>query len=273
MKRIIGLCLILTFLVGLSGCSLPNSSGGTPQIPSLPPVATKAAQVNTLPPLPSATKASATQTQAPGAALATATKAAVTQAPPGATLEAPTKLAATLTQPAPTQPAASATATKPAATATQPAATATKAAVTQAPATATLANAQARIFMIALNDNGASGKKIGCGDSLVPVTITLADPNAPLRGALDKLLAVRTQYYGQSGLYNTLFRSDLHILSVSVQNSVAEIKLGGSLTLGGVCDAPRIQAQLEEVALQFSTVKQANIYVNGIKLQTLLSGK
>jgi len=258
MRRILVFCLLFGILLGLSGCSLPNMSAPTATTTLvLPPITTTKVMLatNTLAPLPTFTKAAGAQTQAP-------------------TLSAPTKPAFSAT---PTQPAGATQApTKPAATATKPAVATlapTKPAATQAPPIATVSVKEARIFMIALNDNGASGKKIGCGDSLVPVTITLPDPNAPLRGALDRLFAVRTQYYGQSGLYNALFRSDLHIVSVTITNSIAEIKLSGSLTLGGVCDAPRVQAQLEEIALQFSTVKQVNIFVNGKRLQDLLSGK
>jgi hypothetical protein len=256
MQRIVTFCLLLVVLLGISGCSLPNMSAPTPSVPVLPPVVTKVSVVNTLAPLPTFTKAAGAQTLAPtlpaptSAATQAATKA-------GGATQAPTAQAATATKPA-------ATATKPPATATKPAATAT-----QAPVSAK----EARIFLIAINDNGVSGKKIGCGDSLVPVTFTLPDPAAPLRGALDKLFSIRTQFYGQSGLYNALFRSDLHIDSVTIQNGVAEIKLGGALTLGGVCDSPRVQAQLDEIALQFSTVQQVNVYINGKNLKDLLSGK
>jgi hypothetical protein len=130
-----------------------------------------------------------------------------------------------------------------------------------------------KIFLIALNDNGAAGKKIGCNDSAIPVNVPLADPAAPLRAALDQLLSIRSQYYGQSGLYHALFRSDLKLEAVTIQNGLATIKLTGALTLGGTCDSPRVLAQLEETALQFSTVKQVNILVNGKKLQDLLSSK
>lgn len=127
--------------------------------------------------------------------------------------------------------------------------------------------------MIAIGDNGVSGKKIGCGDSLVGVTVPLSDPAAPLRSVVEKLLSVRTQYYGQSGLYNALFRSDLLLKSVTIKDGAADINLTGSLTLGGVCDNPRVQAQLEELALQFSTVKKVNVLINGKNLLDLLSLK
>ena len=43
--------------------------------------------------------------------------------------------------------------------------------------------------------------------------------------------------------------------------------------LGGVCDDPRIKAQLEESALQFNTVDKASVFINGVPLDQLLSGQ
>jgi hypothetical protein len=54
---------------------------------------------------------------------------------------------------------------------------------------------------------------------------------------------------------------------------VATVHLTGKLTLGGECDDPRVQAELEETALQFSTVKKVSFYVNNVALSKLLSGK
>jgi hypothetical protein len=38
------------------------------------------------------------------------------------------------------------------------------------------------------------------------------------------------------------------------------------LRLGGVCDEPRISAQLEQTALQFDALKNTAIFVNGESL-------
>lgn len=139
---------------------------------------------------------------------------------------------------------------------------------TQPPANITL-----KITMIAIDDNGASGPKIGCGDSAVAVNITVPYTQAVLRASLTQLLAVRSKDYGQSGLYNALYQSNLTIDSLALQNGEAIIKLKGQLASGGVCDDPRIIAQIERTALQFSTVSKVTIYVNGTKIQDLLSGK
>jgi LysM repeat protein len=120
-----------------------------------------------------------------------------------------------------------------------------------------------KIFLIALEDGGASGKPIGCGDSVIPVTVDIPPTRAILRGSLQRLLSLHDPYYGESGLYNALYQSQLSISDVRIENRVAIISLTGQLVQGGVCDTPRIQAQLEQIALQFSTVDQVLVYING----------
>lgn len=116
-----------------------------------------------------------------------------------------------------------------------------------------------RIHLISLNDGGP----LGCGDTVVPVTVEIPSTRAVLRATLEKLLSQRSQYYGESGLYNALYQSQLTVDDVRIDNGVATIRLSGQVVLGGVCDTPRVQAQLEQAALQFSTVDSVRIYVNG----------
>jgi LysM repeat protein len=124
-----------------------------------------------------------------------------------------------------------------------------------------------RIHLISLNDGGP----LGCGDTLVPVTQEITATRAILRATLERLLSIKTQYFGESGLYNALYQSNLTIDDVRIDNRVATIRLTGQLVLGGVCDTPRVQAQLEQAALQFSTVDQVRIYINGTLLQDVLN--
>jgi hypothetical protein len=56
-------------------------------------------------------------------------------------------------------------------------------------------------------------------------------------------------------------------------NGHATISLTGTLRTGGVCDIPRVEAQIEENALQFSTVKSVTAYVNGVEIHQALSQK
>ena len=119
------------------------------------------------------------------------------------------------------------------------------------------------IYFIAVGDNGQSGKKIGCDDSVVPVEIDIEPSAAPLTAGLTRMLELDSQYYGQSGLYNVFYQSDLEIDSIEIVNGEAIIRLSGNLLLGGVCDDPRVEAQIAETALQFSTVSEVTIYING----------
>jgi hypothetical protein len=130
-----------------------------------------------------------------------------------------------------------------------------------------------KVFLVAVGDNGASGKLIGCGDSLVPVTHEIVPTQGVLRAALEILLGIKTQYYGQSGLNNALYQSDLTIDDLRIDNGKASIYLAGRLLLGGVCDNPRVEAQLVEIARQFSTVKEVEIFINGKPLKDVLSEK
>jgi hypothetical protein len=127
------------------------------------------------------------------------------------------------------------------------------------------------IYLVAVGDNGVSGELIGCGDSLVPVQVAIEPTLGVLRAALTELFKLEGQAdYGQSGLYNALYLSHLEIDDLAVVNGQATMKLSGQIVTGGECDIPRIEAQLRAIALQFSTVKQVTITVNGVPLAELL---
>jgi spore germination protein GerM len=130
-----------------------------------------------------------------------------------------------------------------------------------------------RIYLIALNGGGTSGTTIGCGDAVVPVVRPIPRTNAPLTAALRLLLSGHHRYYGQSGLYNALYRNRLTIQRVSIVNGRATVHLPGSLNLGGECDDPRVGAQLRQTALQFHTIRSVAFLVNGVPLRRLLSGR
>ena len=129
---------------------------------------------------------------------------------------------------------------------------------------------RASIYLVAVGDEGQSGKEIGCGDSVVPVEVAIEPTIAPLSAALEELLAAGREY-GESGLYNALYRSDLELEGVDLEDGEATIRLSGTLRLGGVCDGPRVQAQLRETALQYYTVDEVSIFVEGVPLDELLT--
>jgi hypothetical protein len=144
---------------------------------------------------------------------------------------------------------------------------------TKVPPTSTAVEQTVKIFLIALEDNGQSGILVGCGDSSVPVTVVIPRTQGVLKAALEKLLSIKEQYYGESGLYNALYQSDLKLKSVTIDEGKAIIHLTGTVMLGGVCDAPRVEAQIRQTALQFSTVSDVEVFINDIPLEDVLSQK
>lgn len=129
-----------------------------------------------------------------------------------------------------------------------------------------------KIYLVVLGDNGQSGQKIGCGDSLVAVERKIAPTAAPLRAALSELLSIKQQNLADLNLYNSLYQSDLQIDSVTVDSGgTATIKLIGKMQLGGTCDSPRFENQLKATALQFATVKKADITINGTPIEQAVS--
>lgn len=127
------------------------------------------------------------------------------------------------------------------------------------------------IHLIAIEDNGQRGKAIGCNDSVVPVEVQIEPTAAPMRAAFEELLSLDSRNYGQSGLYNALHASDLSVESVDIDNREAQIHLSGTLMQGGTCDTPRIEAQLQQTALQYSTVDSVSITINDEPLESVLS--
>lgn len=139
-------------------------------------------------------------------------------------------------------------------------------ATSSTPATATFS--QVNIYLI-----GIGSGSVGCGDQVVAVRRSITPTTAPLTAALNQLLSLHSQYYGQSGLYNALYQSNLYVSSITRSGTVWKIYLKGTLRLGGVCDIPRVEAQLQRTARQFSTVTQVYYYVNGVPLKDALSQK
>ena len=161
----------------------------------------------------------------------------------------------------------------PTATITIPSLTPVLSTATRVPPTSTAVQQTVKIFLIALEDNGQSGILVGCGDSAVPVTVIIPRTQGVLKAALEKLLSIKEQYYGESGLYNALYQSDLKLKSVTIDQGKAIIHLTGTVMLGGVCDAPRVEAQIKQTALQFSTVSDVEVFINDIPLEDVLSQK
>jgi hypothetical protein len=127
-----------------------------------------------------------------------------------------------------------------------------------------------KVFLVALGDNGKHGKKIGCDDSLVPVTRAIKPTSAVLKAALEELLSLPHQY--DSRLQNYWRGENMKLKQVSLNRGVAIIEItGNGPFVAGVCDKPRIITQIEETAKQFPTIKKVSVFVNGRPLADAVS--
>lgn len=117
------------------------------------------------------------------------------------------------------------------------------------------------IYLVAVGDKGKKGIKIGCDDSLVRVERKIKPTVAPLKAALEELLATPRQYNKELGNYWQ--GKDLKLKSVTINEGVATIHISGEgPAVGGICDEPRITEQIEKTAMQFSSVNSVRVFVN-----------
>jgi hypothetical protein len=146
----------------------------------------------------------------------------------------------------------------------------------EAPGQGPLAGSQTVIYLVAPEGGPGPVGPIGCGDYLVPVERGPYLPTIAERQiayALMDLFSIKEQFYGESGLYNPLYQSSLSVQSVTVDaNGHATVNLSGNLVLGGECNSPRVQAQIEDTVLQFS-VTDVTVLLNGRPLADVLSGR
>lgn len=129
------------------------------------------------------------------------------------------------------------------------------------------------LYFVALEDAGDSGEVIGCDDSVVSVLAPGSGTENTPEFALQLLLDEKDEYYGQSGLYNALHQSDLDIEDVSVEGGVATVNLTGDVVLSGTCDTPRVSAQIRNTLLQFDSIDEVVVYLDGELLEVALSAQ
>jgi hypothetical protein len=130
-----------------------------------------------------------------------------------------------------------------------------------------------KVAVVALEDNGKLGTKFGCNDSIVFVNKAVPFTTQPLNAAFKELFGL-----GSTTIKDSAYKSDLYNVIYSMKNlsfdhatidsnGLAKVFLKGKMGgLGGVCDSPRVQAQIEQTAKQFSTVKSVEAYLNDQKI-------
>ncbi|WP_244292663.1 hypothetical protein [[Micrococcus luteus] ATCC 49442] len=129
------------------------------------------------------------------------------------------------------------------------------------------------LYYVAVGDNGISGPRIGCGDSLVATTTAPVRFTDQVGPSIGTLLANKSRDVGLSGLVNVLYQSNLTYLGGELNGSTITIWLTGQFTLGGVCDIPRAKAQLEYTAMAASDATSAQVFVDGRPIDEVLSLK
>lgn len=114
--------------------------------------------------------------------------------------------------------------------------------------------------------------EIGCGDAIVPVTRSISPTQAALQAALTELFSLPDNEFGPNlDHYNALSGSSLTLDSVDINAGAATVDISGSVSVGGVCDEPRFVEQIKKTVMQFPTVTQANISINGVDLDDLFA--
>jgi spore germination protein GerM len=141
------------------------------------------------------------------------------------------------------------------------------------PATKTPAETMTvKVYYIDTNVPNQNGS-VGCGDEAVGIDKPIVPTASLLETALEILLSSGQSLMEGAGLYNALANQNWELEDVSIINEEAIIKFSGKFVEMGACENPRIKAQIEKTALQFSTVKKVSIFVGGISLDELMSAK
>jgi hypothetical protein len=121
------------------------------------------------------------------------------------------------------------------------------------------------IFLVDLG-----GGEIGCGDGVQQIARDVFPTPAPLTAAIEKLITEENRIDPDSGLYNALFLSDLSIESINQTENLVTIRLVGEYQVADECDHPRVLAQIEQTALQYTPSQTVELFINGEPFEELL---
>ncbi|OAE03365.1 hypothetical protein A6A22_00415 [Arthrobacter sp. OY3WO11] len=128
-------------------------------------------------------------------------------------------------------------------------------------------------YYVLLDDGGRNGVRFGCNDSLVGISHETSVAGEALPAAVGALLDSKSSPAAgthEPELYNSLASSRLKFLSGSFDGTTVTVYLAGTLRPGGVCDLPRLEAQLTQTAVAAVGAIRAEIYVNGHTLAEVL---
>jgi hypothetical protein len=123
-----------------------------------------------------------------------------------------------------------------------------------------------KIYLVALEGSGLSGKLFGCNDVLVSKEITLKAEKSVLESTLSELIAFKST----SKLQNFVRGPALMLIQVTIANRIADVYLKGDFNISGSCDIARIKEQIYETLKQFTEFRKINIFINNQSFEKYL---
>jgi hypothetical protein len=146
-----------------------------------------------------------------------------------------------------------------------------------APVASTISSApgtvDVKLGYVVSGDDGKLGTKIGCGDSLVLLDCSVPVHGSAVESAITALLDETTDLVAAGkcrlaagsaaeSYMNPIGTKNLSVTSVNVVGNAAVVALAGQLTIAGVCESPRLTAQVEETA-KANGPKDVEVRLNG----------
>jgi len=115
------------------------------------------------------------------------------------------------------------------------------------------------------------GDLFGCNDKIIFKNI---EGEYNLKQLLEKMFSF-SEYDETEDFYNVFQNSDLKVENLGIENRVLIVELFGELMMGGMCDNPRVSAQIDRTVRLFypDFIGEIQILINGEDLSQFLLEK
>jgi LysM repeat protein len=127
---------------------------------------------------------------------------------------------------------------------------------------------QTQVYLV---DSDSAPEGQICMEAVVPYTIDIQPTVAPLTAAIESMLT--TPEYPVEELYNAFSLSNLTLNGIDINDGEAEIALSGELVTLGQCDSQWMPAQIRQTALQYTTIDDVVITVNGEPIEDVIASR
>ncbi|MFC7403249.1 hypothetical protein [Citricoccus sp. GCM10030269] len=136
--------------------------------------------------------------------------------------------------------------------------------------------AELPLYFVALNGEyppNTTGREVACQDLLVRTTTVPVKTEDPVASAIGFLLSDEQYSHGDPAVTNSLDPSedDLRYVSHRVEGDTVVVELTGDVVSRSQCESFRIRAQLHQTAATAAGVPNAEILVDGVRLEDLLA--